>query len=430
MIGIQEYTFTEEDKKELIESIPFHIERTIDVETSSSKGSFLFDDDLLLENPLEEIIEIILNKTPLNSSNNYDLDIIRDPGKKDVPVIFQDSEFWQTFFKHALGSMYNELILYSYNRLKFPYVNEISLLYDSIFYGYEDPEKSISFESTFENEELSTLKLNSMSKFLDYKTPQVELIEYWLTHSVASGIIKDSEKETETVLYRAQDLRNEMVRRKVAGSLVGYQTLLNSINVNGTLYPALPVAADENSLDPRLSRGINLPGITTIIPAVSVTPDELFPNIPLGILNPSYYSSTEYNQDDFLSNPSDHLRFKDTSVAWDNLSGIADISLVKIAYSRLDKDILDILDVDVSQVDPIYLDDETPIFNFSVSSEAFLDIQANKIYNIQNTLQVKKRELYPYYVDTVAQGFGPTLSDMPWLSYVEKFIDEKKIAYS
>ncbi len=420
------YTYTEEDKKDLIKSIPFHIERTVDIETDNTKGSFLFDDSLLLEDPLEEIIDIVLEKTPLNSSDNHTLGIIRDPGKKDVPVMFQSNDFWQTFFKHSMGSLYNELILYSYNRLKFPYVNEISLLYDSIFYGYEDPEKSISFENTLENETLSTLKLDSMSNFMDYKTPQIELIDYWLTHLVASGFIKTSEKETETVLYRAQDLRNELVRRKVAGSLVGYSSLLNSINVAGTLYPALPIAADENSLDPRLSRGINLPGITTTIPSITVIPDELFPDIPVGILNPAYYSSIDYNQESFLANPSDFLRFKKTAVVWDNLSGIVDISLVKVSYSRLDKNPLDYLDVNGSQTEPIYLDDETPIFNFSVSSETFLDIQANKIYNIQNTLQVKKRELYPYYVDTVAQGFGPTLSDIPWLSYVEKFIDEKK----
>ena len=188
------YTYTDDDKKDVIKSIPFHIERLIDVETDNSKGSPLFDDALLLEEPLTEIIEILLDKTPLNSSNNYDLGIIRDPGKKDVPSIFQNNDFWQTFFKHSMGSLYNEMILQSYNKLKFPYINEISLLYDSIFEGYEDPEKNIYFENTLENEEISTLKLNSISSFMDYKNPQVELIDYWLTHSVASGIITDSEK--------------------------------------------------------------------------------------------------------------------------------------------------------------------------------------------------------------------------------------------
>ena len=66
---------------------------------------------------------------------------------------------------------------------------------------FEDFEKGILFEETQENEELSNSKLDSISKFLGYSNPQVEIMEYWISHSIATGILKESEKEKEIVLY-------------------------------------------------------------------------------------------------------------------------------------------------------------------------------------------------------------------------------------
>ena len=415
------YIFTEEDKRDTLKHVPFHIERMVPVERDSSKSSVLFDDDLLQEDPLEDIIDIILDKAPLYSSNNYDLDIIRDPGRKDVPSSFHYSEFWQTFFKHSLGPLYNELILYSYNRLKYPYITEISLLYDSIFESYTDLEKDIVFENTTENEELSEIKLNSTARFLGYVNPQRELIEEWLAHLVASAVIKESEIEREAILYRAQDLRNEMTRRKVAGSLLGYGAVLSSIDVVGSLFPAVPIEAFSGSKDARLSRGLALPGVTTIVPSTSVDPESLFPDIPSRLLIPAYYTSSGYNYELFLSNKPSYLRFKNSDVTWDNLLGITDISLVKETSSRLD------ITTDTLDDDPIAtLDDSVPGLNLSMSTSSFLDIQASRIYNTANSLQTKQQDQYPYYIDPVAQGFAPSLIDVPWFRYIEKSIEEKK----
>lgn len=412
------HVYTEEDKKDLIKSIPFHIERLVDVEIGNSKGSPLFDDSILSSEVIPEIVDILLGKAPLYSSNNYSLDIIRDP-LNNVPSFLKENEFWQTFFKYTLGSLYNELILYTFNRLKYPFVNEISLLYDSMFYLYENEESGILFENTSENEEISNLKLISTSNLLNYNNPQIEILDYWVSHSLASGYFPDSQKENEIILYKTQDLKNELLRRKLSGSLIGYQALLNSINVLGSLYITVAIPAEGTNKDVRVTRSINLPGITTVIPDFSITPEDIFPEVPSKVLIPAYYSSGDYNQDEFLSNPADFLRYKGLQVYWDNLKGIVDTSLVKKAYLRMDQP-------NQTFDSGLYLDSETPFLQLTGSKTSFLDLQCNRVYNIKNSLQKNLGRSYPYYIDTVAERSGPVLMDTPWLYYIEEFIEDRK----
>ena len=58
-------TYTNEDKIDIISQVPFHIERPEDTEigVGENLSTFLFNDELLEENPLESIIDILLKKS-------------------------------------------------------------------------------------------------------------------------------------------------------------------------------------------------------------------------------------------------------------------------------------------------------------------------------------------------------------------------------
>lgn len=57
----------------------------------------------------------------------------RDSGINDVPSIFQDSEFWNTWFRDTWGTLQNNMLLDVYNKLQYPFINENHFLNMSLF---------------------------------------------------------------------------------------------------------------------------------------------------------------------------------------------------------------------------------------------------------------------------------------------------------
>ena len=169
-------------------------------------------------------------------------------------------------------------------------------------YGSEEP---ISFEK---NESLSSLeeRISSLYSLLNYSPSHSNFIDDWLESLYVSGRLSDEDKLREELLYKVQDIKAELLRRKFAGSTGIYRILLSSINRKGTFAPTLSLADINNSssfLDTRVVRALDIPGVTTEKSTISIDPISAFsPEIPTRILEPLYYSSKNYSTAAFENN--------------------------------------------------------------------------------------------------------------------------------
>lgn len=378
------------------------------------------------------VVPVFVRNTGVGGISEY-----RDPGEINVPTIQKGSDFWQTLFRDAFGTEYNHLILNTYNKLAQPIIDEIGILYSNIFTDlanlYSDPIQQEPRDG--EDEQIVEEKLTSTYTIINYRPVFSELLESWSSSMYVSGQVDDSSRTKEINLYKVQDVKYELLRRKFAGSETFYNLLLGAINRSGAYIPAIPLKNTPGGQaalfqDNRLIRVLNMPGITTLPSTETINPRETFSDIiPLSYLTVMYYHSVNYDSDAFIKSPDSYLRHKATSFAWDNLKGIIDAGSVVKTYPKLDQGYyLDQLDTETvdDPTDVIRLDNQQSLYDLTKITAGLYEIQADQLLYHQNTIQKSRGHEYPFFTYTFGNDYGPTMMDLPWLNYLERATDQKK----
>ena len=435
------------DAKELLKIVPFYIEEYQDVvehcDLYVKKVSPLFAETVVSTRPIPTSIDVLTSVAPLFIKRSSSFLTSRDPAEVNVHSALQ-TEFWQTFFRDCWGSELNSLIIAIFNRLRYVYVGEENLLFSNVFRQLlhtDEGDESIALyfdEDDDTNIKLVKQKLAAAYSLLHYEVSYSGFIDDWLDSMYLSGQLSLAERKKEANIYAAQDIRAELLRRKFAGTASLYSIVLSSINRRGAYAPTVSlksVTQDGKFKDNRYIRALDLPGITTIVSNTIIDPITAFSDIiPLKTLTPLYYTSADFDSDTFLENPASYLRHRGKSFAWDNIKGILDASLVRKTYPKLDQTNpatsrlyqLDVTWVDKDQERMAKLDDSRPLFDLSIISSGFFDIQADQLLFHKNTVQRARRHEYPFLTYSISGSTGPCMMDIPWLDYIERSISRKK----
>ena len=440
-------TITLADARAYVKTIPFFLEHFLDNEetreTYVRSISPLFIENVMNDIPIAFNIEVATYAAPLyHIVSNPGL--TRDPGVINTPSILQ-TEFWHSYFRDAMGSELNVLVSDSFNKLKFPYLNEVSILFDAVARRLTADEDHLVFQEI--NSDLSlkiiNAKLDAIYSFLNYKPVQSSFIESWLDSMYSSGVFSTrARRDQEENLFNIQDVKAELTRRKFAGSAAIYDIILSGINSRGTFAPTVPLKSvhQEGSFkDPRAIRALDLPGITTVTSNVNIDPLRAFSDvIPLKVLATLYYTSGAkgaFDSKDFNEVPHEYLRFRVSSFAWDNIKGILDPTLIRDVAPRLDQTNPHTaqtyqLDTEAElaggEVAPFRLDDMRPMFDLTSADSGLLSLQADKVLYHENTLQRSRGHEYPYLTYTIANNHGLSMMDVPWMDYIENVLENKK----
>lgn len=277
----------------------------------------------------------------------------RDVGLNNVPSALHESEFYETWFRDAFGYIQNLLILDGYNKLRYPYINENQYLYAQVFSKLsklafdesEDSESRIAFNDTEEannlaydptykyyGDEIGSLdyindiiekKIISNYVFIDFSSEQSNFLTNLINSMYESGQISYSEMDSEKLVFKLQEIKNELLRRKFSGSYTLYKLALNSVNRNGS-YVSVLQAGDvkvetnttlttaSSSNNKRPIRLLNIPGLFTETVEEyddSIDPIKVFyekqeddNKIPLKLLVPIYYTSADVKTTNSLTN--------------------------------------------------------------------------------------------------------------------------------
>ena len=301
---------------------------------------------------VSDLTENTHNTTTLaNYKRPFMLSSTRDSGTLDVPSIMHENSFYNTWFRDAIGYINNKLILDVYNKLKFPYINENyymnATLFTSIakkafsnvidtgttsqtrsnYLDFKD-EKGAKYEFELDTigsseylDEIVNARIDSMYQMLDYSLDSSHILSSLVESKYMSGELKYDMIDRERTIFRLQDIKHELLRRKFAGSSTLYTLALSSIGRKGSFIGTIPAMSVAESYstnrvfsDKRELRMVAIPGVTT-----KVSFDNIFnPTIlyytyptetgignamPLGTVLPLYYSSENknYNEEDFFS---------------------------------------------------------------------------------------------------------------------------------
>lgn len=479
----------------------------------------LFDKEVIDSESNKELLYLIASKVPyyyiepssMVSDNNgkpeeYLLQDTRDCGINDVPSILQNSSFWQTWFRNTWGYLYNNLILKVYNTLQYPYVNENLFLNNTLytqlakkaFNGSNTENSYLSFIDTeeennavyktgyeFLGEEVGCLdyiqdivsqKIESEYYLIDYTNNSALLLNKWGESLYSSGQIDTEELDSEKLLYRLQDIRNELMRRKLAGSQTVYSMILESIDRKGSYVPTIEQseiarASSKSSNSKRLFRVISLPGITTQFVNFNDTSSDVnygsllntfnikSNDIPINTLIPIFYSSqsaddnNKYDSDSFYNfNLESTVSISDSSeifrtnflrdnlniIDWNNLKNINLSDNVAVTYNKMDTYTIDengnaIYTYRMDDVDSIdsstslysVMDIKEAVTKTITSSSSVLDISADRILYHKNSLQDNLEKDYPYVTYPISDSNGLCLMDTYWLDYIEREIKYK-----
>lgn len=439
-------TITLADAKDLMSIIPFYMDEYQDVEeicdNYTKSISPLLAGSVVSSSPTPTSLKAITTAAPLYVKSSSNFITSRDPAEINVHSALQ-SEFWQTLFRDCFGSELNALAVAAFNRLRHVYVTEENLLFSSVFKKLlttgTDSEMPLYFNEDDDGSlKIVRAKLDAAYALLHYEASYSSFIDSWLDSMYLSGQLSLSEKLHEANVYAAQDIRAELLRRKFAGTASLYSIALSAINRRGTYAPTVPLKSvyqDANFKDNRYVRALDLPGITTNASDVSIDPLTAFSeDIPLRTLMPLYYTSANYDSEEFTNSPADFLRHRTAIFAWDNIRGILDSSLVKRTFPKLDQTNaatatmyqLDRMWEEDNEMRTAILDDSRPLFDLSVISSGFFDIQADQLLYHENTLQKARRHEYPYLTYHISGDTGPCMMDVPWLDYIERAISRKK----
>ena len=256
----------------------------------------------------------------------------RDPSIIDVPSMLQ-TPFWATLFRDAFGDVTNNFILDIHNKFKYPFIGENQYINARLFPSIaqqvytEDTSGEtgtlIEFKYTTEDNLLDILsgeqgcvdylnsvinsKILSLYNLLDYHPDQAGILSAWAESKYWSGQLEESDISREKNIYRLQDIKYELLRRKFAGSSTLYNISFSAIDRRGSFVNTTSLGnlnIDDSSRqfdDKRIARVLDLPGLLTeVLPVTSYDPINTFytqPNrnnqdaINLDLLIPLFYTS-------------------------------------------------------------------------------------------------------------------------------------------
>lgn len=462
-------TITIADAYTLFKSLPLLLEEFVedsDIMASYTEDGKLVSPLLSYEKMLggkSAVADMVVSNVPLYHVSSDEYSTTRDPSRLNIPRSMQ-TEFWATFFRDTLATEINRLLLDSYNKLRYPFLGEEHILNRVLLKKVNNfyPESSDFYliegkavgpdlvsEGAIDSPTIDAIideKLQSIYTLCDYSPSYSNFIDDWLSSLYLSGQLSYEERIREENLYKVQDLKAELLRRKFAGSAALYNVVLSAINRRGTYASAVPLKSVETSAefkDSRLIRALYLPGITVDTSRARTFHVDLLAafgdKIPPRTLIPLYYSSGGrvggYNSDAFdgMDENSqvfmdDYLRANSTTFAWDNLRGITDPSMLKDKYPRLDElgAYLDGYDaVGDAEADTKYLDAAEPMFDLSFVTTSFFDIQADRILYHRNSQQELLGQDYPYVTYTLANSNSLSMMDLPWLEYTSQVLADK-----
>ena len=456
----------------------------------------------------QELLDIITEEIPyyyLEPSLQRDIDdtvflsTVRDAGMNDVPYPLQ-TDFWSVWFRESQSDVQNTILLDVFNKLRFPFVNENQYLNATIFpdlamkaYGETgDPGSLIEFKSTAEDNladinegnrgcvgylnDIIDQKLDSTYAILNYNPDQSVLLTDWCESLYQSGMLDETEIDSEKSIFKLQDLKYELIRRKFAGSSTLYKLTLSSIDRQGSFVGVVPAGRLTNNYelfkDRRFIRLLNIPGILSQRADLSDNhPIDVFYErplednenyIPLGTLVPLFYTSspqTHFNADgsSYIDMPFDpeyfyltggqpttptgdeiydyrniYMRENNSVVEWNSLSGILSSDAINTftprldempngEYRKLDTDYTDSTGVSF----PLKLDIMTPLVSASAVVGNMLDINADHLLYHRNILQEQLGDLYEFLTYPVANDNSVSLMDTSWIEYLESATKQK-----
>ena len=443
----------------------------------------LFAENVINEKANQKFLETITEEVPLyHKAPDLEIDLsgdiasrTRDTAILNVPVPLQN-EFWTRWLNNAWGDVYNNLLLYSYNALRYPFLNENQYLNayklpEIAAEGFKRvpgstylPNSAISFRYTDSQndedlkvdylqgcqdylEEIVQSKINSAYALLDYKPNQSLLLTDWINSMYESSILEYDDVDRETLVFKLQDIRYELIKRKFAGSSTLYKLALTSIARTGSLISTDKAGWDSahTFYDTRLVGFPYLPGILTYQSDIDTKMDPFrfyksLGTVPDGIALPLYYSSADnYDSDKFYSQESyrySHLRESSNVIDGDNPYSIISVSQNVEKYNTLDftyyasaesqqKYVLTLDNNDhYQEYDPtnttgiLKLDTRTVLASTTYQSSIALNIAANKLLFHENTLQQADRRNYNFLTVPTAGNNSVSLMDLPWIDYV------------
>lgn len=438
------------DALNLFKKIPLMIEEFEETRTfiygegdTTSKISPLLHEGMMNTAFPSAVVQVALTVIPYYSFTSSNYSETRDIAELDVPRVMRN-DFWASLFRDAIGTEANSLLNNIHNKLRYGYLSEEHVLNRGLFKRLltvsEEVEgeqySDVSFILQEEKGHLETLdtiiegKLSSSYKLLNYSPPQSSLIDDWMDSLFLSGQIDYQTRLREENLFKIQDLKSELIRRKFAGSISLYKILASSINRRGTFSPVLPLFSVVESLtfsDNRYIRALDMPGITTITGTSDIEPLKVYGDLmPPRILYPLYYTSADYDAEDFENDPKKFLRNNRPVFAWDNLRGIIDSTLVMKTYPRFDSPGAGSTGFTTLEDDPmLFLDDATSMYDLSAVVGSFFDLQADQVLYHRNSLQGAMGKDYPFVTYTISGNNSLSMMDFPWLDFIDAALDKK-----
>ena len=306
----------------------------------------------LLDIITEEVPFYYMEPEAVYIEDDIILSATRDIGITNVPSPLQDNDFWMTWFRNATGYIKNSMILDIYNKLRYPYIFEnqylnakiLNRLANILVKDIPNPNARLAFKASDEEntevydsdyrfyghevgcldylEDIVQKKIDSIYALIDFSPEYSGFLSDWVESLYKSGKLTYEESQEEALVYKLQEIRGELLRRKFAGTYSLYMLLLNSMGKTGSYLGVITAADsdtqvkayyDENGSlvgyvksynDTRPVRIPNIPGIYTeyneSAEAQNLNPIDIFYNKPddkdkmsLGTLIPLFYSSTD-----------------------------------------------------------------------------------------------------------------------------------------
>lgn len=448
----------------------------------------LFSKNVLNERANQKFLETITEEVPLYHRISdvevlLDGDIVsrtRDTSILNVPAPLQN-EFWTRWLNNAWGDVYNNLLLYTYNTLRYPFLNENQYLNayklpEIAAEGFKRtgsnylPDSEIRFRYTAEQndedlktdflqgcqdylEEIVQSKTDSAYVLLDYKPDHSLLLTDWLTSLYESSLITYNDIDRETLVFKLQDIQYELLKRKFAGSSTLHKLALASISRTGSLISVDKAGWDKSHsfYNTRIVGYPYMPGITNYQTSIdkNMDPFQFFKKlgtVPEGVSLPLYYSSaSDYSSDKFYSSETyrfAHLRESSTVIDGDSPYSITSVDQRIERYDTLDQ-----FYYIAGQQDPLWLtldhNPDYPLYNpqnttgylkldtrtldatTTYQSNAVLNINANKLLFHQNTLQSADEHSYKYLTIPTAADHSVSLMDLSWIEYIRSSSSRK-----
>lgn len=429
----------------------------------------------------KDLLKIITDEIPYYhrepsgpfSVEDNELSSSRDSAIINVPSALQTNEFYNTWFRDAIGYIQNKILLDVYNKFRYPFLDEIYYLNSSLFprmakESYSDCGSYLSFESS-SSEYASHLnniineRLNSIYSLLNYQANQTSILNEWVDSLCGSGELKESDVDTQITIFKLQDIKHELLRRKYGGSRLLYSLALSSINRKGSFITTTSIGdfTTSNTLfkDKRLIRVLNLPGITTRIneDTVDINPFIFYENLEnspsLNDLSSIYYTSNpergeDYSASSFYIKPINDsltsyrkkfLRDNKKVIEWDNLDGLSTGEALSYIYPTLDEKVVTVgfeeelnwrtLDTTTSDsegnVSYFHLDDRKSLISeVAVLGNAF-DLSADRLLFSENSYQKEKGSEYPFITYPISGGKSISLMDYSWIRSLDSITSGK-----